>query len=161
MIYRLHRRQVVGGGLPRVFAFFKSPQNLEAITPPWLGFRVLESTDTEVREGTRIDYRLRLHGIPVRWASRITEYVENERFADEQLIGPYRSWYHRHLFQAVPGGVAIEDVVEYQMPFGVLGRIAHWAFVRRQLAQIFDYRARLIGERFPQQPSGEGQEVSA
>jgi len=160
MIHRLHRRQVVGGELPRVFGFFKSPRNLEAITPPWLGFRVLEATDPVVRQGTRIAYRLKLHGIPVRWQSRIAEFVENERFADEQLVGPYKFWYHRHLFQAVPGGVAIEDVVEYQMPFGVLGRIVHAAVVRRQLEQIFDYRARLVGERFPMQSAGESQEVS-
>jgi len=159
MTYRLERQQVVGGDLPEVFGFFKSPHNLEAITPPWLGFRVLQATDGEVRRGTRISYRLRLHGIPVRWESRIAEYVENEMFADEQLVGPYRYWYHRHLFRAVPGGVAIEDVVEYRLPFGPLGRLAHVAFVRRQLARIFDHRARVIGERFPFQPARGGQAV--
>ena len=161
MTYRLHRRQLVGGDVPAVFAFFKSPHNLEAITPPWLGFRVLEASDREVRAGTRISYRLRLHGIPVQWESRIAEYRENETFTDEQLVGPYRSWYHRHLFRAVPGGVEIEDVVEYRMPFGLLGRLAHAVVVRRQLARIFDYRARVIGERFPRQPAREGQEVLA
>ncbi len=161
MTYRLRRRQVVGGELPAVFAFFKSPHNLEAITPPWLGFRVLEASDREVREGTRISYRLRLHGIPVRWESRIAEYAENEMFADEQLVGPYRSWYHRHLFCAVPDGVAIEDVVEYRMPFGLLGRLGHALVVRRQLAQIFDHRARVMAERFPLQPAHEGQAVYA
>lgn len=149
MMYRLHRRQVVGGDLARVFGFFKSPFNLEAITPAWLDFRVLHASDPEVREGTHIAYRLRLHGIPFRWESRIAEYRENVMFADEQLVGPYRHWYHRHLFTPVPGGVAIEDVVEYRMPFGLLGRFAHAAFVRRQLERIFDYRARVIGERFP------------
>ena len=102
MRYRLQRRQVVGGELADVFGFFKSPLNLEAITPPWLGFRVLHTTDAEVREGTRIKYGLRLHGIPFRWESRITEYRENEMFADEQITGPYRHWYHRHLFHQVP-----------------------------------------------------------
>ena len=160
MIERLHRQQVVGGDLPRVFGFFKTPHNLEAITPPWLGFRILETTDRQVRVGTRIAYRLKLHGIPVRWESRIAEYVENEMFADEQIVGPYRSWYHRHLVRAVPGGVAIEDLVEYRMPFGPLGRLAHAAFVRRQLERIFDHRARVIGELFPVQPAREGQGMS-
>lgn len=159
MSYRLHRRQLVGGTLPEVFAFFKSPRNLEAITPPWLRFRVLDTTDPEVREGTRIAYRLRLHGIPVRWESRIAEYVENQGFADEQVVGPYRYWYHRHLFHPVPGGVTIEDVVEYRMPFGPLGRVAHAAFVRRQLGRIFDHRAQVIAARFPFQPAREGQKV--
>lgn len=159
-MYRLQRRQMVGGELPEVFGFFKSPYNLEAITPPWLGFRVLETSDREVRQGTRIAYRLRLHGIPVRWRSRIAEYVENEMFADEQIAGPYRCWYHRHLFRPVPGGVVMEDVVEYRMPFGPLGRAAHAVFVGRQLAQIFDHRARAIGARFPIQRAREGQAVS-
>jgi ligand-binding SRPBCC domain-containing protein len=149
VIYRLERRQVVGGELPAVFGFFKSPRNLEAITPPWLGFRVLDASDPEVREGTRIAYRLRLHGIPFRWESRIAEFREDAMFADEQVVGPYRTWYHRHLFHAVPGGVMLEDVVDYQMPFGPLGRFGHAAVVRRQLQQIFDYRAKVIGARFP------------
>ena len=157
MRYRLQRRQVVGGEMADVFGFFKSPLNLEAITPPWLGFRVLHASDAEVREGTRIEYGLRLHGIPFRWKSRITEYRENEMFADEQITGPYRRWYHRHLFQQVPGGVAIEDEVEYQMPFGPLGRLAHAAVVRRQLQRIFDHRARVIGTQFPLPEAREGQ----
>lgn len=152
MTFRLERRQKVGGGLEEVFGFFKSPHNLEAITPPWLAFRVLHATDREVCQGTRISYRLRLRGIPVRWESRITEYRENERFADEQLVGPYRSWYHVHLFRPVPGGVEIDDVVEYQLPLGPLGRLVHAAFVRRQLASIFDFRARAVGKRFPLSP---------
>jgi ligand-binding SRPBCC domain-containing protein len=158
--YRLQRRQMLGGELPAVFAFFKSPHNLEAITPPWLGFRVLEASDREMREGTRIGYRLRLYGIPFRWQSRIAEYAEDEMFADEQLVGPYRSWYHRHLFRAVPGGVAMEDVVEYRMRFGRLGRLGHAVVVRRQLASIFDHRARAIGGRFPFRAAGGGQGVS-
>jgi ligand-binding SRPBCC domain-containing protein len=158
---RLQRRQVVGGELPAVFAFFKSPHNLEAITPRWLGFRVLEASDREMRLGTRISYRLHLHGISVRWVSRIAEYTENAVFADDQLVGPYRSWYHRHLFRAVPGGVEIEDVVEYRMPLGPLGRLAHAMFVQGQLSRIFDHRARVIGERFPLQPAREGQAVFA
>jgi hypothetical protein len=151
MSYRLERRQVVGGSLGEVFAFFKDPRNLEALTPPWLGFRILESTDREVRLGTRIRYSLRLHGIPLRWESRIAEYVEGERFADEQLTGPYRRWYHRHLFREAPGGVAIEDAVDYELPLGILGRIAHAVAVRGQLRAIFDYRARAMSERFPLQ----------
>ena len=154
--YRLHRRQVVGGTLPEVFAFFKTPLNLEAITPPWLGFKVLHASDAEVREGTRITYRLRLHGLPFKWQSRITEYREDALFADEQVSGPYRMWYHRHLFSAVTGGVAIENYVEYEMPVGPLGRVAHALVVRRQLEGIFDYRTSMIAARFPFQQSEGG-----
>lgn len=149
MSHRLARSQLVGGTLDEVFAFFKDPRNLGTITPPWLGFRILGTTDAEVRVGTRIRYRLSLHGIPMRWESRIAEYTERVSFADEQLRGPYKRWYHRHLFRAVEGGVMIEDIVEYELPLGILGRIAHAIAVRRQLASIFDYRARVMGERFP------------
>jgi len=148
-IYQLERRQVVGGSVADVFAFFKDPANLEAITPPWLRFRVLDSSDAQVRGGTRIRYTLRLHGVPFRWESRIAEYVENELFADEQLSGPYRHWYHQHIFRTVPDGVEIQDVVEYRLPFGVLGQIAHAVMVRRQLQAIFDYRGRVMLARFP------------
>lgn len=150
MNYRLHRRQVVAGTLHDVWAFFKEPRNLESITPPWLGFQIVGVADGDVRVGTTIHYRLRLHGIPFHWESRIAEYVEGERFADEQVRGPYRRWYHRHRFSAVEGGVAIEDEVDYQLPFGVLGRLAHTVMVRRQLQEIFDYRAQVIALRFPE-----------
>ena len=159
MTYQLYRRQVVGGTVPEVFAFFKDPHNLEAITPPWLGFRILEATDREVQAGTRIRYQLRLHGIPMSWESRIAEYAENRMFADEQVTGPYRRWYHRHLFHEAPGGVAIEDIVEYRLPFGILGRLAHVMAVRRQLRGIFDYRGRCMAQRFPPQPAAIGQAV--
>jgi ligand-binding SRPBCC domain-containing protein len=151
--YRLQRRQVVGGDLPEVFGFFRDPRNLEAITPPWLGFKVLRSTDAAVRLGTRIGYRLRLHGIPLQWESRIAEYVEGQLFADEMLEGPYHRWYHRHLFRAVPGGVEIEDVVDYRLPLGVLGRLAHVIAVRHQLNAIFDFRERRIAQLFPYRPA--------
>jgi ligand-binding SRPBCC domain-containing protein len=159
MIHHLQRRQVVGGSLPQVFAFFKDPRNLEHITPPWLGLRVLEASDPEVRLGTRIRYRLGLCGIPLRWESRIAEYEPNRLFADQQVVGPYRRWHHRHVFRAVPGGVAIEDSVEYDLPLGVLGRMAHAIAVRRQLRTIFDYRALHCVRHFPSRPAGAGQVV--
>ena len=149
MTFVLERRQVVGGELDDVFAFFKDPRNLEMITPPWLGFRVVDASDARVRLGTRIRYALRLHGVPLRWESRISEYAENAMFVDEQLSGPYASWHHRHRFRAVPGGVEMVDTVAYRLPLGPLGRAVHAAFVRRELAKIFDFRARRVAGLFP------------
>ena len=148
MSHRLVRTTTLRGDIAHVFAFFRNPRNLEELTPPWLGFRVVSSTDDTVRAGTRIRYRLRLHGVPLKWESRITEYEENSRFADEQLSGPYSRWYHRHTFRAVEGGVLMTDVVEYQLPFGPLGRFVHWLVVRHQLRAIFDYRTKVISRRF-------------
>lgn len=151
--HRLHRRQLVGGTLDEVFEFFRDPYNLEAITPPWLRFRILESSDREVREGTRIRYRLRLHGVPFRWESRIAEFTPGVSFADEQVTGPYAHWYHRHIFHATEEGVVIEDLVDYRLPFGPLGRLVHAIGVRRELRRIFDHRAAEMRRRFPPSPA--------
>ena len=136
----LERRQVVAGRLSDVFSFFKDPRNLEAITPPWLRFRVHSSTTETVERGTEIDYRLRWHVVPMRWRSRISEYEENRTFVDEMLRGPYAFWRHRHDFAEVATGIEIVDVVEYRLPFGLIGRLAHASVVRSQLEAIFDFR---------------------
>jgi ligand-binding SRPBCC domain-containing protein len=144
----LERRQIVPGEMPAVFGFFKDPHNLEAITPPWLHFQVVSSSTSVVRKGTEIHYRLRWQVFPMRWRSRISEYVEGEFFADEMLSGPYRRWYHRHFFTTVPSGVEVRDVVQYQLPLGPLGRLAHVMTVRSQLDAIFDYRHSAITRIF-------------
>ena len=144
----LERQQVLAGSLERVFVFFEDPRNLEAITPPWLRFEVRATTDQRVRLGTEIDYRLRWQRVPMRWRSRISEYEPGIMFADEMLAGPYRRWYHRHLFMPVEGGADMIDIVEYELPLGPLGRIAHSWIVRAQLEAIFDYRREAVGARF-------------
>jgi len=146
--YRLRRTTRLPGDLATVFAFFKDPRNLETITPPWLGFRITSTSDAVMRSGTRIRYRLSLHGIPMSWESCITEFAENSHFADEQTTGPYSRWYHRHGFRAVDGGVEMTDDVEYRLPFGPVGRLVHWLVVRHQLRAIFEYRTRIIAEQF-------------
>ncbi|HET9066595.1 MAG TPA: SRPBCC family protein [Gemmatimonadales bacterium] len=134
------------GQLPDVFAFFKDPNNLAKLTPPWLGFTILDTTDAEVRQGTEIRYKISLLGIPLTWHSRITAYEENSHFADEQLSGPYTAWFHSHAFQQLPDGVQMTDTVAYRLPFGQLGRLVHWLVVRHQLRAIFDYRTTAIAE---------------
>lgn len=150
-MHRIERRQTVGTDLATVFRFFEDPTNLEELTPPWLRFRVLDSTDSEVRVGTVIRYRLRLHGVPLRWTSRISELEEGVMFADEMLSGPYRRWYHRHRFRPVPGGTEIVDIVEYALPLGPVGRLVHTLSVERQLRAIFDFRAVRATEIFGSQ----------
>ncbi|MGY8798718.1 MAG: SRPBCC family protein [Longimicrobiales bacterium] len=146
--HRLERAQVVAGELADVFAFFRDPSNLEAITPPWLRFEVRSSTSVRVRQGTTITYGLRWQIFPLTWKSRIAEYEEGRLFADEMLSGPYERWYHRHLFSEVSGGVKVTDIVEYRLPFGPLGRLVHFATVRGQLEAIFDYRRDAIARLF-------------
>lgn len=150
MTYHLVRRQVIPAALGEVFAFFCDPHNLETLTPPWLGFRIIEATDRPIQLGTRIRYRLRVRGIPLRWESRIAEFAPGEHFADEQVRGPYAYWYHRHQFETVPEGVAISDEVAYRLPLGPLGRAAHALVVRRDLDRIFTFRHTRVAERFSQ-----------
>jgi hypothetical protein len=146
--YVLERRQVVPGDLETVFGFFQDPTNLETITPPWLHFEIQSSTDERVRVGTEIAYRLRWQIFPMTWRSRISEYEDGRLFADEMLKGPYKRWYHRHLFNSVPDGVEVTDIVVYELPFGPLGRLVHRIAVRTQLEAIFEHRREAIARIF-------------
>ena len=141
----LRREQRLPGTPEEVFPFFAEAANLEAITPPWLGFQVATPSPIEMRVGTLIEYRLRLHRLPIAWLTRIEEWVPDERFVDMQLTGPYRLWHHTHTFRPHPdGGTLMTDTVRYALPFGPLGSLAHRVLVRRDLERIFDYRARAV-----------------
>jgi ligand-binding SRPBCC domain-containing protein len=149
-LHRLDREQTVPRRLDEVFDFFSRARNLELITPPWLGFEVLKAEPEPMRQGTLISYRLRLHGVPLRWQSRIEEWEPGRAFVDMQVRGPYRLWRHRHEFEAVAGsGTLVRDRVDYSLPLGLLGNAAHAAFVSRDLGRIFDFRRdaveRLLG----------------
>ena len=144
-VHVLERSQRLRVPAERAFAFYGDALNLEAITPPWLAFRVATPGPIAMRPGTLIDYRLRLHGVPVRWRTRVETWEPPERFVDVQLRGPYALWEHTHTFE--PDGahaVVIRDRVRYALPFGPLGRLAHALFVRRDLERIFDHRRQAV-----------------
>ena len=139
-VYRLHRRQWVPAGLGETFAFFERPQNLALITPPWLAFTLLTPEPIAMRRGLVLDYRIRVMGMPVRWRSEITEYEPPSGFRDEQSRGPYRRWDHRHRFREADGGIAIDDLVTYEVPLGPVGAALNRLAVRPRLEAIFDFR---------------------
>jgi len=128
-----------------VFAFFADARNLETLTPGYLRFRLLTPTPIELRIGARIDYRLRVRGLPLRWTSEITDWRPPERFVDEQIHGPYRRWTHEHMFEESDGVTIVRDRVRYTVPGGaVIERL----FVRPDLRRIFKYRRRRLVEIF-------------
>jgi ligand-binding SRPBCC domain-containing protein len=140
MAHLVERSQILPRGREEVFAFFADAFNLEAITPPWLGFRIVTPRPIEMRVGTLIEYRLSLHRIPVSWLTRIEVWEPGERFVDSQVRGPYRLWRHTHTFEDHPRGTLVRDSVSYEIPLGPLGELARRALVRRDLERIFDHR---------------------
>jgi ligand-binding SRPBCC domain-containing protein len=143
-LHTLEREQILPVAPGEAFDFFADAFNLEAITPPWLRFRVETPAPVVMAAGTLIRYRLRLHGLPVRWLTRIEAWEPGRGFEDVQLRGPYRFWHHTHTFGAHHAGTEMRDRVVYALPLGVVGRLAHAALVRRDLERIFDYRAAAV-----------------
>lgn len=144
-IFSFESEQWIPRPLQEVFAFFAQPKNLETITPAWLRFEILTPGNIEMGPGAKIDYRLRLHGIPLRWQSEITIWDPPVRFVDEQARGPYRLWRHEHTFKENDGSTLIRDHVDYAVPGGWL---VQRLLVERDVERIFEYRRRKLDEIF-------------
>lgn len=145
--YELRTRTVVDAPLEETFAFFSKAANLGLITPPAMGFAI-QGAIPPMAPGARIDYRVRVGLLPVRWRTHITAWEPGRRFVDLQEAGPYRLWWHEHSFRAEGTRTVMEDRVCYAPPFGILGRLAHDLFIRRTLTKIFQYRGDVIRLRF-------------
>jgi ligand-binding SRPBCC domain-containing protein len=141
MTFSLERTQVVPAPIDEAWAFYCEPANLEAITPPWLRFRIVEVPD-HLGAGALIRYRLRLFGVPIRWLTEIRRWQPPRTFVDVQLRGPYLLWEHTHRLSPVLGGTEIHDHVDYRVPGGRAANLV----VRPLLDAIFDYRARRTAE---------------
>jgi len=145
---RLERSQLIPRPRKEVFDFFADAANLERLTPSFLRFRILSPMPIAITPGTRIDYALRLFGLPFRWRTRITEWRPGVAFVDEQESGPFAYWRHTHRFEDLGGQTVMRDLVEYAEPWGTLGRVADKLVVRRTLERIFDFRRGAIGRIF-------------
>lgn len=137
--------QFVDQPIEKVFAFFSDAHNLQQITPPDLDFTILTPAPIDMHAGTLIDYKLRVHGLPIRWRTLINAWDPPYRFVDEQLRGPYRMWHHEHRFESVEGGTNVLDEVTFK-PIG--GALITKLFVGRDVKRIFEYRASVLKALF-------------
>ena len=145
--YMLRRSQWIACPRTEVFSFFKKPENLALLTPPWLGFRVLTHGPLLMRSGARFEYEVRPLGFAQRWTTLIEQYDEPVSFIDSQISGPYKSWRHEHRFDEENAGTRVTDTVRYELPFGLVGALFHWEIARR-LNAIFEYRENAVMELF-------------
>lgn len=146
--HELLAEQWVPTSAENIFPYFSDEKNLEELTPPLLSFRVVGKSTEKIQEGTLIDYRLSLNGVPFSWQTRIEDWVPGKRFVDTQLKGPYSLWHHTHDFLPMAGGTLLRDRVHYRLPMGILGSVAAGWKVVRDVDTIFKYRRKVIHEKF-------------
>jgi len=144
--YRLKATMEVRRPIEEVFQFFSDAANLEAITPPWLNFQILTPMPVEIEHGSLLDYKIRLHFIPIKWRTEICVWEPPHRFVDQQLRGPYKKWYHEHTFVDLGSGItSVIDDVHY-IPRG--GQLIHRLMVKSDLEKIFRYRQEKLTKIF-------------
>ncbi len=147
---RLEFVQFVPAPLDVVWDFFSSPSNLSKITPPEMGFIITSAVQPEMYPGMFITYTVSpALGIKLNWVTEITQTSNKEYFVDEQRRGPYSLWHHEHHFKAVAGGVEMKDILYYQIPFGIVGRLADAIFVKKKVSSIFHFREKQVNKIFP------------
>ncbi len=149
-VYSLKTVQKIPIDIDTAWAFFSDPANLKEITPAYMGFEIKsEHHGDKMYEGQIIEYTVKpLLGIPLYWMTEITHVNDKKFFIDEQRFGPYSLWHHQHHFVPIEGGVQMTDIVHYKVPFWFLGDIANSLYVGKQLQGIFDYRLKVIEEKF-------------
>jgi len=149
-MYQLKTTQFIPATMKESWDYFSSPRNLKEITPPGMGFNIKTDLPAKMYEGMMIEYKVTpLLGIPMTWITEIKAVKEGEFFIDEQRKGPYAIWHHEHHFKEVDGGVEMTDIVSYEVPFGILGKLVHPIIVKPKLDQIFNYRTKRVDEIFP------------
>lgn len=148
-MYQLIRKQIVHTDLETCWDFFSNPSNLKLITPEYMGFDVKTETPNLMYEGLIISYSVRpLLNIPMEWVTEITHVKDKSFFVDEQRVGPYKLWHHEHHFKEIDQGVEMIDIVSYEPPFGILGKIIHPFIIKPKLEEIFAFRFKKVDSIF-------------
>jgi ligand-binding SRPBCC domain-containing protein len=148
-IYNIHTKQNLPITKEQAWEFLSSPENLKAITPKYMSFDILSGADRPMYAGQIIQYIVTpILGIKTKWVTEITHVVKGEYFVDEQRFGPYALWHHKHFIKEIPGGVEMEDSIDYKVPMGILGQLVHPFLVKPKLNEIFEYRRKKLIELF-------------
>jgi ligand-binding SRPBCC domain-containing protein len=148
-IYQLHTVQKLPISLEEAWNFFSSPANLKVITPSYMGFDIISGGDRPMFAGQIIQYIVTpVAGIKTKWVTEITHVKEPYYFVDEQRFGPYALWHHKHFLREIDGGVEMEDIIDYKLPFGIIGQAVHPLMVKPKLEEIFNFRRKKLIELF-------------
>ena len=148
-IYTLHSKQRFPISRKKAWDFLSDPKNLKLITPSYMGFNIQSGAERTMYAGQIIEYIVTpILGIKTKWVTEITHVNTLSYFVDEQRFGPYQLWHHKHFINEIDGGIEMEDLIHYKLPFGFLGRLAHPFLVQPKLKEIFAYRQKVLEERF-------------
>ena len=148
-IYRFESKQNLPITKQEAWAFLSNPKNLKTITPEYMSFDILSGADRPIFAGQIIQYLVTpIFGIKTKWVSEITHVEKGEYFVDVQLFGPYALWHHKHFIKEIPGGVEMEDIIDYKVPMGILGQLVHPFLVKPKLNEIFEYRRKKLIKLF-------------
>ena len=148
-IYTYHKKQNLPITLDEAWDFLSDPRNLKTITPEYMGFNILSGADRPMFAGQIIQYIVTpILGIKTKWVTEITHKVDKHYFVDEQRFGPYALWHHKHFIKEIDGGVEMEDIIDYKVPFGWLGQLVQPILVKPKLEEIFNYRTKKLEELF-------------
>ncbi|UJH67100.1 SRPBCC family protein [Allomuricauda sp. SCSIO 65647] len=157
-LYRLWAKQALPISKTEAWQFLSDPKNLKVITPDHMGFHILSGADRPMYQGQIIQYVVKpFPGFSTKWVTEITHVKEGEYFVDEQRFGPYALWHHKHFIKEIEGGVEMEDLIDYKIPFGIIGQWAQPWLVKKQLKQIFEYRKEKLTELFGTLPHFENE----
>ena len=148
-LYQIKTQQKLPISIEKAWDFFSDPKNLKKITPEEMSFEIISGAEKSIYPGQIIQYNVSpIFGIKLRWVTEITHVIDNKYFVDEQRFGPYSLWHHKHFFKEIKGGILMEDVVDYKIPLGWLGQLAHFIFVKNRLKKIFKFRENKLEKLF-------------
>ena len=148
-LYQIKTQQKLPISIEKAWGFFSNPKNLKKITPEEMSFEIISGAEKSIYPGQIIQYNVSpIFGIKLRWVTEITHVIDNKYFVDEQRFGPYSLWHHKHFFNEIKGGILMEDVVDYKIPLGWLGQLAHFIFVKNRLKKIFKFRENMLIKLF-------------